>query len=374
MCSSLVSSGNLSNGIAPAPAVVRPVNLYEIDPLADIRWSELVQWHPRGSLFHSTAWLKALQQTYGYKPIAFTTSTPSQPLQNGLLFCEVRSWITGCRLVSVPFSDYCDVLSEEDGTAAFCAERLMDISRNRGWRYVELRPTAFTDQVGHLAQPCTTYTLHRVDLRPDIDEIFGSFHQSSIQRKIRRAERELLGYEEGLNDMLLDEFYRLLALTRRRHRVPPQPKTWFRNLIANFGADLKIRIASHKGRAVAGIITIHHKDFMYYKYGASEPGFNNLGSMHYLYWHAIQDAKRLQLRTFDLGRSDMDQPGLITFKSRWGAKISSLKYYRIACSRSAAHCFEPRTAWRKRVAGSIFARTPAVILSAIGTGLYKHIG
>jgi hypothetical protein len=362
------------NAVVAGPAVVQSANLYEIDPLADVRWPELVQRHPRGCLFHSAAWLRALNQTYGYKPVAFTTSAPSQPLRDGFLFCEVKSWITGCRLVSLPFSDYCDFLCDESKTVAFCADRLMNFLGERGWRYVEFRPVAFADQVTGLAQACATYTFHHVDLRPAIGEIFERFHQSSIQRKIRRAERESLGYEEGSSDLLLDQFYRLLVVTRRRHRVPPQPKTWFRNLVANFGGDLKIRIAFHRGRAVAGIVTIRYKDSMYYKYGGSDAEFNNLGGMHYLYWHAIQDSKRLQLRTFDLGRSDLDQPGLITFKSRWGSQISSLTYYRITGSEKATHCFEPGTAWRKHLAGTIFARTPAPILAAVGSGLYKHIG
>ena len=374
MDSSLVLTENIPNEVAAASAVARPANLYEIDPIEDARWSELVERDPRGSLFHSAAWLKALQQTYGYKPIAFTTSEPLGPLRDGFVFCEVKSWITGCRLVSVPFSDYCEVLCQEGETVAFCADRLIAMSRDRGWRYVELRPVAFSDQVARLSQPCVTYTLHRVDLRPGINDIFECFHQSSIQRKIRRAERELLGYEEGVTEALLDQFYRLLVATRRRHRVPPQPKSWFLNLMANFGGDLKIRVASHKGRAVAGIITIRHKDSMYYKYGGSDVRFNNLGGMHHVYWQAIQDAKRLGLRTFDLGRSDVDQPGLITFKSRWGAQISSLNYYRIPRTASAVHCFEPGTAWRKRIGGRIFAHTPAPILSAIGARLYKHIG
>lgn len=374
MCASLAVSGSLSDERLAESAASRLTKLYEIDPTEDTRWSDMVERHPLGSLFHSTAWLKALQQTYGYRPIAFTTSTPLEPLRDGFLFCQIKSWITGCRLVSVPFSDYCDILCPQDGAARFCADRLMDMSRERRWRYIELRPIVFDEQIRRFTEPWATYTLHRIDLQPNLGGIFANFHPSSIQRKIKRAERESLGYEEGSNNDLLDSFYRLLVITRRRHRVPPQPKVWFHNLIANFGGDLKIRIASYRGRAVAGIITIRHKDSMYYKYGGSEAGFNRFGSIHSLYWQAIQDAKRLGLRTFDLGRSDMDQPGLITFKSRWGATMSTLKYYRIASSGNALHCFEPATAWRKRVAGSIFSRTPSRILSAAGAALYKHIG
>jgi len=87
-----------------------------IDPLEDRRWDEFVQRHPRASLFHSRAWLEALSRTYRYKPIAFTTSPAGQRLENGILFCQVESWLTGRRLVSLPFSDHCEPLvdTEED--------------------------------------------------------------------------------------------------------------------------------------------------------------------------------------------------------------------------------------------------------------------
>jgi len=86
--------------------------VYAINPLEDIRWPEFIARHPNASVFHSRGWLYALQTTYGYAPVAFTTSSPSQELNNAVLFSEVRSWLTGSRLVSLPFSDHCEPLVE----------------------------------------------------------------------------------------------------------------------------------------------------------------------------------------------------------------------------------------------------------------------
>jgi hypothetical protein len=83
-------------------------SVYAINPLQDDRWHEPIVRHPSASVFHTRGWLRALQMTYGYEPIAFTTSAPSQELKNALPFCVVRSWLTGDRLMSLPFSDYCE--------------------------------------------------------------------------------------------------------------------------------------------------------------------------------------------------------------------------------------------------------------------------
>src|SRR5262245_51596549 len=87
--------------------------LYEIDPLRDRRWMPLVERHPKATVFHTHQWLEALWRSYQYEPVAFTDAAPGEPLANALLFCRVRSWITGRRLVSLPFSDHCEPLVDD---------------------------------------------------------------------------------------------------------------------------------------------------------------------------------------------------------------------------------------------------------------------
>lgn len=345
--------------------------VYQIDPLADPRWERFVERHSRSSVFHSIPWLRALRETYGYRPIAFTTSGPSEELTNGVPLCEIDSWLTGRRMVSLPFSDYCEILCDKKSDLKLILRRLQEEIETKRWRYVEIRPVEHAQAFG---RPFVSYTLHRVDLTPDLATLFANLHYSSIQRKILRAEREQLEYVEGANATLLDSFYGLLAVTRRRHRVPPQPRSWFRALLRHFGENLKIRLALKDGMSIAGIVTIRHKDTLYYKYGGSDAHFHRLGGMHLLYWRAIQDAKTAGLKVFDLGRSDLDQPGLIKFKSRWGSSVSELDYVRKA-SEQVTHLFESGgSSFRTRLARTVFAHTPISILSAFGDLLYKHVG
>ncbi len=90
--------------------------VYLVDPLRDRRWPDFLRRHPGATVFHAPGWLLALQKTYGYEPVVFTTSRPGGELANGWAFCQVRSWLTGRRLVSLPFSDHCQPL--EDSTDA----------------------------------------------------------------------------------------------------------------------------------------------------------------------------------------------------------------------------------------------------------------
>lgn len=362
-----------TEGVASSEA--RPKQVYIVQPLRDPRWDEFLELHPRASLFHSSNWLRALAQTYGYRPIAYTTCAPDEPLRNAAVFCRVESWLTGRRLVSLPFSDHCEWLVDvKEDTRAICAALAQSIERER-WRYIELRPLHAIGVPVWMSHSGVRYTFHELDLAPNLETIFKNFHKSSIQRKIKRAEREGLVYGEGSSDLLLDHFYSLHRITRKRHRLPPQPRRWFANLIRYCGDRVKIRVAFKDGGAVAAMITVRYKETMTYKYGCSDIRFNRFGSMPGLFWQAIQEAKSSGLRRFDFGRTDTDQPGLITFKARWGAAESVLDYSRYSAGAPPTHLFDLRAGeWKVKAARSVLSRLPSCVVAKIGQALYGHVG
>ena len=349
--------------------------LHQIHPLQDIRWGQFVKRHAYGSVFHSPEWLEALRRTYGYEPIAFTTSAPGADLQNGIVFCRVNSWLTGRRLVSLPFSDHSDPMINNPGEANIFVSVMEQSFRREKLRYIEMRPLHNFDVPACFWRSSCSYCFHQLDLRPSLDTLFSNLHKDSTQRKIRRADRENLVYQDGRSDLLLDSFYGLYLLTRRRHQIPPQPRRWFWNLINCFGEAVNLRIASKDGRPVAGMLTLVYKNTLVYKYGCSDAQFNNLGGMHLLFWRSIQEAKQKNLTTLDFGRSDCGNPGLITFKDRWGAVRSTLTYVRYAASRNTLDPYTPSSSdWKLRFVKRVCAHAPDTLLSATGRLLYKHIG
>jgi lipid II:glycine glycyltransferase (peptidoglycan interpeptide bridge formation enzyme) len=337
------------------------------DPLSDPRWDGFVRAHSHGSVFHTSGWLRALRQTYGYEPVVFTTSSSSGELRDAILCCAVRSWLTGRRLVSVPFADYCDPLVERsDALSALCAFLRDRCDRDR-WSYIEMRPGSLPKPLDGGFQPVDAYDWHNVDLRQESQTLWHRLHSSCVRRKIRRAEREALRYEEGRSPVLVSVLYELVRAARRRHGVPPTPRGWFRNLVAALGEDATIRIALKDDRPVAGIMTLRSGPNVIYKYGGSLSRFHHLGGMAALLWRAIQDAQQSGAEKFDLGRSDRDQVDLATFKDRWGSERTSLTYYRYP-----ARCHVARR--HLDVTRPLFARMPAGLLGFAGRFLYRHVG
>jgi hypothetical protein len=344
------------------------MGVYEIDPLTDDRWPGLLERHSRASVFHTRGWLGALKRTYAYEPVAYTTSAPGKPLANGWVFCRIHSWLTGRRLVSLPFSDHCIPLINTETELEQVSQVILQSNEQKRWKYIECRlpdgnpfPASFvrSDQ----------FFLHRLNLEPDLDTLFDGLHKSSTQRKIQRAEREQLTCEMGSSEKLLGKFYQLLLLTRSRHKVPTQPRQWFSNLLGRFGSELTIWVASKRETPVASIMTIRFKNSLVYKYGGADERFFRFGGMQLLLWRAIVDAKQSGLKEVDLGRSDLHEKGLSVFKDRLGAASSCLTYFRYPMKPPTLTSMS-QMSWPQKLAPYI----PNRLMLFGGRLLYRHFG
>jgi CelD/BcsL family acetyltransferase involved in cellulose biosynthesis len=346
------------------------VKIQVIDPLVDRRWNELVARHPRASVFHERGWLEGLARTYGYQPYVLTTAAAGETLEDGIAFCHVSSWLTGSRLVSLPFSDHCEPLLVDVSELPNFMNWLRAEGSLQHVDYVELRPSSMTDGLSYGLQPSSSYWFHELDVTPSLGQIFQRMHNNSFKRKVRRAERERLSYESGRSKELLDEFYRLLKITRRRHQLPPQPRTWFRNLLESMGEKCQIRLTRKDGVAIAAMLTLQHRSCVVYKYGCSDEKFHSLGGMPFLFWRLIEETKTAGSEKIDLGRTELNNDGLITFKDRLGARRKLLTYCRYTDkpARGGANLFEsPKLR-------QCISYLPKAISSVAGRVLYRHIG
>jgi len=345
------------------------VDLHLIDPLSDSRWDAFVATHPRATVFHQRGWLDALARTYGYQPFVLTSTPAGRALSDGVVLCRVSSWVTGNRAVSLPFSDHCEPLADDDGLVVEFANSLRSECDRERWRYVELRPLSWSGGQECPLPRSRSYWFHNLDLTPSLEQIYKGLHKDCIQRRIRRAERERLAYETGRSERLIAELYDLLLITRRRHRLVPQPRCWFQNLIQCMGDDVQIRVARKRETPIAAILALRHQRSLVYKYGCSNEKFHHLAAMPFLFWRLIEESKASGLEKIDFGRSDIDDTGLTTFKDRLGTSKRLLTYLRYPQAENR----EP-AGWRVPAIGHAFPFLPNAALPALGRLLYRHMG
>ena len=201
------------------------------------------------------------------------------------------------------------------------------MARKNHLRYIELRPINWRTSARDLTAG-RSYWLHSLDLSSPLADLFQNLHKNSLQRRIRKAEREHLEYERGNSDELLDEFCRLLLLTRRRHHLLPQPRSWFRNLARNMKPHFDIRVARKERKAIAAIVTLRHRRAVVYKYGCSDEQYHYLAGMPFLFWKLIEESKTEGAEQLDFGRTDLDNEGLIRFKDQFGTVRTQITYLR----------------------------------------------
>jgi len=353
------AAGAVTEGVAP---------VYELDPLQDSRWQEFLERDARASIFHDPGWLEALRRTYGYIPFVLTTSPPGEPLANGVVFCRVNSWLTGRRIVSLPFSDHCQPLIDPSGLQGISDFLQKEVSGSKV-RYVEFRPLRTVSETLGI-YPSTQFVFHAIDLRHSREELFENLHKDSIRRKVQRAAREGLICKRGIESSLLQDFYRLFTMTRRRHGLPPTPYRWFRNVVECLGDDAQVYVAYKNQSPASGLFILKHGKKLVYKYGGSNQSMSNLGGTPFLFWKLMEDAKADGFEELDLGRSDLDNEGLITFKNRLGGHPSPLHYWRLAPK--PRHKSAP--GWMNRFAKQAMAHSPDAVRIQLGNLLYRHLG
>jgi lipid II:glycine glycyltransferase (peptidoglycan interpeptide bridge formation enzyme) len=108
---------------------------------------------------------------------------------------------------------------------------------------------------------------------------------------------------------------------------------------------------------------------MIYKYGCSNAAFNRFGGTALLFWKTIQEAREHGFEELDMGRSDIDNLGLIAFKEHWGATGRVINYWSYPTKPTGLPSL-----WKKMLARHVVSISPDIVLETVGKLLYKHIG
>ena len=188
-------------------------------------------------------------------------------------------------------------------------------------------------------------------------------------RRIRHAEHERLTYERSSSEQLVEEFYKLILITRRRHLLLAQPREWFQNLITELSPNAEIRVARKDGSPIAAILTLRHRNTVVYKYGCSDGRFHRLAGMPFLLWKMIEESKLEGAESINLGRTELDNRGLIEFKDRMGTTRSKTSYLRFPRTETTSGVQLSRLGMQRRLLPFL----PGFVFSRMGRVVYKHI-
>lgn len=337
-----------------------------IDPLSDPRWQRFVESSSNGAIFHHVQWLRLLHAQYGYPMLARCVTDEASEIVAGLPFAQVRSRLTGTRVVALPFSDMCPPLVGDRHTdeALDALVQVIRAEHERDALDVEIRaPIATLDLEGK------TFYHHQLELAPDVAAVSGRFGKS-VRRRISRAQRDGVQVRHETGRDALDAFYALHLRTRRRQGVPTQPKRFIMRFADLFERDLGfVLLACWEGETIAAAVFLSFNGVLTYKYGASSPRHLKTRPNNALFMEAVRWGCEHAHHTLDFGRTDLDNEGLRSFKAGWGARESELAYTYL--SRKAER---PARTGVPGYVKTVISRAPPVAGRLAGAALYKHFG
>lgn len=341
-----------------------------LDPVADRRWQDLIDASPAASVFHHPAWLRLLRESYRYGLHALCTVDADGRAVAGLPLAEVRSVLTGRRLVSLPFTDLCGPVHTTGADSHAEGMLLAAVAGERAAVGVDLEiRDAVPDVAGALV--VERFLHHQLDLSPGAAALERHRVRSEIRRGAAKGRREGVTVKRSVDRAALQAFFGLHLRTRRRQGMPTQPKGFILGLESLFAQGLGFVLTAHVARRpIAAAVFLAFNGRLVYKYGASDERFLALRPNNLLFMEAIRWGCEHGMGVLDFGRTDLDHAGLARFKRAWGADERRLSYTYLASRLPSED--PPGTA--RRMLSAAIRRGPLAVTRGVGAVLYRHAG
>jgi hypothetical protein len=222
------------------------------------------------------------------------------------------------------------------------------------------------------------YKHHYLPLDKNNDALFKSFSQSCVRRRVDKAKRGGMVAEERQDEQSLRVFHSMLVATRRRRSLPPMPFAFFQEMYRCLSPNhVSLYLALHEGKPVGGLMALKFKDTWIMEYNGDADG-SPAGTNQFLCWETIQRAKNSGAGFYSFGRTSLDNPSLLEYKSRWATIEEDLTdYIRLPGSTAAQSEESPKAAslsLLRSTAKRFFQYAPPAVQKSFGDFCYRHLG
>ena len=341
-----------------------------ISPLRSDYWDDIVPACEETSVFHTAAWARVLSYTYGYKP-HYKILKRNGDIAGVIPMMYVSSWLTGKRIVCLPFSDHCSPLVCWQEFYENVFEHFVITGKELKCRYAEIRCNQPYPKYPHHE----FFLRHTLNLAPNEKDIFSRFRKGT-KSSIKQARKKRIAVDMDCSLNALKKFYDLHCQTRRRHGLPPQPFRFFENIhrfLLTKGKGF-IATAFLERRPIASAIFFIWREHATYKFSASDAAFKKLNPTNLILWETIRHLIGKGYKSLCMGRTEPENLGLVRFKRGWGAQEQGIYYYRYDIKSDRFLSENKRFSNSAGLANIFFKAIPASPLKFIGRLLYKHMG
>ena len=298
---------------------------------------EFMQAHPKGHFMQTEVWAKVKKD---WKSRMITVKDENGAIKGAMLLLIRKVPIFPYRIMYAPRGPVCDI-NDFDTLNELTKQARLIAKENKVYVLkidpdVESDQTEFLDimkKLGYKIKNSKNFEgiqpnyVFRLDIEGKTEEeIMAEFHHKT-RYNIRVAQKK--GVEVSLGSREdLPRFHEIMEETGLRDEFVIRSLDYFERMYDVLGDKLRLYIAKHEGKMVAGTIAIHYGDKVWYLYGASSNHARNIMPNYLLQWEMIRWAVELGCKTYDFrgvsGDLDESNPlyGLYRFKKGFNGKFT----------------------------------------------------
>lgn len=336
-----------------------------------LKWDAYVVGHPDGTPYHLYAWVSSVSIAYKKKNFSLVAER-NREIVGVLPLVLIGFPFAGKEFVALPYCDIGNCLGDTAAAVESLLSKALDMAKKVKVKRIDLRGDLNPTEIpggGRVDRIEDNKVRMLLDLPESSDHLMKSF-KSKLRSQIRKSEKNDLTFRWGSSGDL-DAFYTVFSRNMRDLGSPVHSRTWFREVLKQFGANARIGLVELHGRAVATGIILAAGNTVSIPWASTIREFNRLSPNMLLYWNFLKFASDNHFTQFDFGRSTRGE-GTYKFKAQWGAKPIPLEWYEISITETRKKT-TIGDSLKRDLAAAIWCRIPLPLTEFLGPMIRHHI-
>ncbi|RME45644.1 MAG: GNAT family N-acetyltransferase [Chloroflexi bacterium] len=305
--------------------------MLELRRLADSEfqsWDQTVARFADGTVFHTYDWMVTIERLFGIEKLLLGVFRDGQMVG---VFPAFRARKGILRVLASPLGGWAtyyggplvDISLQNTVLTAFDVLLRRERIDYTEIRYPHLSAVQALGKQGYHVEEKQTYVLA---LDRPIDQLWEGL-KSTCRRAVRKAQRSGVEVIEPDRKDFLEDYYELAKDTyRKSNRLPPLSAQQL-GIVWDTLKDkdrMKVLLARHAGRTIAGAIFLLFEDKAYYWDGAAYRAGLSMRPNNLIHWTLIEWAASHDYRTYDMLGANM--PSIARFKETFGCQLRPFCY------------------------------------------------
>ncbi|MEL7448572.1 MAG: FemAB family XrtA/PEP-CTERM system-associated protein [Pseudomonadota bacterium] len=350
---------------AVIPLVVPgPVRIRAWQDSDEAAWDAFVLAHPDGTFFHLSGWKQVIETVHRHRT-HFLVAEQNGELCGVLPLAEVRSFLFGASLVSLPFCVYGGPLAVDSEVTEALVNEACSLAEKLSVDHLELRSQ---QPVPQELPTKDLYVTFRKPVSQDHDE-----NLKAVPRKQRAMIRK--GIKAGLEAVEETDTRNLYACyseSQRNLGTPVFTRRHLEALVNAFPKHSQVLTVMHDGQPVSSVLSFFFRDEVLPYYGGGLAAARGCYANDFMYWEVMQRAVERGVAVFDYGRSK-EGTGSYRFKKHWGFEPTPLHYqYHLVKATQMPNLSPTNPRYQKAI--NTWKRLPVAVTNVVGPPLARFLG